>query len=370
MNPHIDDEYIVRDTLASTPLSTAPLKKKSLSLPHKKLFDDAQPPVEKEHDSSSRTSPCKSLSLHSYHDSESLAASDVVGVVHNTFAFRASQRDLADAKVLHEKQHLIVMSMELHVKTRLDLLPDPEIDAIRAVFYSIQSDSSEVIETGCYVIDDVNQSCASVKRCGITDLKARYVESESDLFNHLSTLVINVDPDILLGYEVQMQSWGYLLSRATHLGYDLCRYLSRVPDDTKNSWCSSEKDEFGADNASEIHIVGRLVLNLWRLMRSEVALYDYKFESVAYHLLHQRHPHYSPKTLTLWFDQPKSVLTTRYHHSHTRARVIKYMMCRVLGNLQLISQQDIIGRTSELARLFGIQFYEVLTRGSQFRVSI
>jgi len=31
----------------------------------------------------------------------------------------------------------------------------------------------------------------------------------------------------------------------------------------------------------------------------------------------------------------------------------------------MLKQLDIIGRTSELAKLFGIQFYEVLSRGSQ-----
>lgn len=38
---------------------------------------------------------------------------------------------------------------------------------------------------------------------------------------------------------------------------------------------------------------------------------------------------------------------------------------RVRGTMQLLRQQDIIGRTSELARVFGIQFIHVLTRGSQ-----
>lgn len=37
------------------------------------------------------------------------------------------------------------------------------------------------------------------------------------------------DPDILVGYEVQMHSWGYLLQRASTLGVDLCQQLSRVP---------------------------------------------------------------------------------------------------------------------------------------------
>lgn len=38
------------------------------------------------------------------------------------------------------------------------------------------------------------------------------------------------------------------------------------------------------------------------------------------------------------------------------------------GNLDLLNQLDLIGRTCELAKLFGIQFYEVLSRGSQYRV--
>lgn len=37
------------------------------------------------------------------------------------------------------------------------------------------------------------------------------------------------DPDILVGYEIQMRSWGYLLQRAAVLGVDLCQQMSRVP---------------------------------------------------------------------------------------------------------------------------------------------
>jgi hypothetical protein len=48
--------------------------------------------------------------------------------------------------------------------------------------------------------------------------------------------------------------------------------------------------------------------------------------------------------------------------------VVDYYLIRAHGNILLMDQLDVIGRTSELARLFGIQFYEVLTRGSQFRV--
>ena len=39
-------------------------------------------------------------------------------------------------------QHLTVMSMELHARTRRDLEPDPEFDPICALFYCLSSDSA------------------------------------------------------------------------------------------------------------------------------------------------------------------------------------------------------------------------------------
>lgn len=48
-----------------------------------------------------------------------------------------------------------------------------------------------------------------------------------------------------------------------------------------------------------------------------------------------------------------------------RWKVVDHYMSRVCGVMQLLQQRDIVGRTSEFARVFGIQFYHVLTRGSQ-----
>ena len=43
---------------------------------------------------------------------------------------------------------------------------------------------------------------------------------------------------------------------------------------------------------------------------------------------------------------------------------MKHYVTRVNGNLEMIEQLDMIGRTSEFARVFGIEFYHVLSRGS------
>lgn len=64
---------------------------------------------------------------------------------------------------------------------------------------------------------------------------------------------------------------------------------------------SAEDDAWGYSKASGIHLAGRIVLNVWRLMRSELAITSYSFESISYHVLHVRVPRYSWAMLTKWY---------------------------------------------------------------------
>lgn len=45
-----------------------------------------------------------------------------------------------------------------------------------------------------------------------------YAETEEELFSILIEKVRLYDPDMLVGYEVQNSSWGYLIERGAHLG--------------------------------------------------------------------------------------------------------------------------------------------------------
>ncbi|XP_072300034.1 DNA polymerase zeta catalytic subunit isoform X2 [Eucyclogobius newberryi] len=290
----------------------------------------------------------------------------------NSYGFKVSMQNLQEAKALHEVQYITLMGMELHARTRRDLEPDPEFDPICALFYCLSSDAplpsaSDTQVTGAIVVDTDHPKQTQGRRgrapllvrSGVSGLQLTYVSNELKLFEELVTVVRRYDPDMLLGYEIQMHSWGYLLQRSSALGVDLCQQLSRIPGDSKDNRFAAERDEYGADTMSEIHIVGRVTLNLWRIMKYEAALNNYTFENVAFHLLHQRFPLYSHRTLSDWFDH-----NTELH----RWKMVDHYVSRVRGSMQLLQQQDIIGRTSELARVFGIQFYHVLTRGSQYRV--
>ncbi|XP_013886129.1 DNA polymerase zeta catalytic subunit [Austrofundulus limnaeus] len=290
----------------------------------------------------------------------------------NSYGFKVSMQNLQEAKALHEVQHLTLMGLELHARSRRDLEPDPEFDPICALFYCFSSDTplpdvDTTRLTGAIVVDKNHESCGSghtgrsplLVRSGVSGLQVSYVQEEKMLFQELVTITRRFDPDILVGYEVQMHSWGYLLQRAAALGADLCQQLSRVPGDSKENRFTADRDEYGADTMTEINIIGRVTLNLWRVMKTEVTLNNYSLENVAFHVLHQRLPLYSPRTLSDWFDHSTDLY---------RWKMVDHYVSRLHATLQLLQQHDIIGRTSELARVFGIQFLHVLTRGSQYRV--
>ncbi|XP_013401408.1 uncharacterized protein LOC106167234 [Lingula anatina] len=305
----------------------------------------------------------------------------------NTYGFKVSLQNLQDAKAVHEVQHLTVMSMELFIWTRGDLRPDPEFDAIGSVFYHILNDTTETekrTSTGVIIVDPVSANLEQdegrrlstdaadsstgklshrektlLQKSGVSLMETSYVKDERELFVKFLELVRKWDPDILVGFEIQMLSWGYLLQRAAYLEVNLCSLISRIPGEDKRSSFSAEKDEWGADYNSEIHIAGRIVLNLWRILRHEVTLNIYSFENIAFHVLHRRIPCFSFKQLTSWYGHRTDLY---------RWRTIAHYVTRTKGNIEIMQQLDLIEKTSEFGRVFGIEFYHVLSRGSQYRV--
>ena len=233
------------------------------------------------------------------------------------------------------------------------------MDSINAVFYCVVRDTGNT--EGCIVVSPDGEKL--LQKTGVNNINVRYVPSEEVLLKHVVRLVRDTDPDILAGYEIQLESWGYLFQRAFTLDYNLCPVISRVPDSVRESKMASEDEtenpgaQYNADHTSEISLVGRVVFNSWRILRSELALYSYTLPNVAMKVLGKRIAALHHQSLTAWWAKH----TTRY-------KTVDYMRQRLSVHLEILSRLDLVSRTAELARLFGIQLFEVISRGSQFRV--
>nr|XP_012234018.1 PREDICTED: DNA polymerase zeta catalytic subunit [Linepithema humile] len=272
----------------------------------------------------------------------------------------ASNENLQNARAITVHQHLTLLVLEVHAVTRDDLLPDPQLDSIAALFYAVYNDvSTDASEHGAII---VNSSPISARLNKIHSASAMcpilYVLTEQDVFDNLVKLIEQHNPEILLGWEVETLSWGYVFQRAHHLGLNnFPLKISKVPHIQISS--KFDAHTFDKDDAGEIKVLGRNILDVWRIMRHEAALLTYTFENVMHHVLRERIPCFSFKTLSTWWKHESMVV---------KSRVIRHYTVRILGTLKLLNHLDIIGRTCEHARLFGIQFYEVFSRGSQFRV--
>lgn len=52
----------------------------------------------------------------------------------------------------------------------------------------------------------------------LRDVPSQAVTTELDLLNTVVDLVLDLDPDVISGWETQSSSWGYLGARGKHYG--------------------------------------------------------------------------------------------------------------------------------------------------------
>ncbi|THC91007.1 hypothetical protein EYZ11_009537 [Aspergillus tanneri] len=282
----------------------------------------------------------------------------------NGCGFKYSQKEKS-ANVEHPAQYMSIMSIELHVNTRSTLVPNPEEDEISCIFWCIRSEDEDFdvnshisgAHVGMVFQGEVDRPDLKISKAIKIDVE--HEATELDLINRLVDIVRWYDPDIITGYEVHNSSWGYVIERARKkYDFNICDELSRVKSQAHGKF-GKDADRWGFNHTSSIRITGRHTINIWRAMRNELNLLQYSMENVVFHLLHRRIPHYSFRDLTEWYQSGKP---------RDLVKVVNYFASRVQMNIEILETNELIPRTSEEARLLGIDFYSVYSRGSQFKV--
>ena len=295
--------------------------------------------------------------------------SQIVGVTPKSKRdFRYSQRKKSTS-VQHEAQYMSTMSAEVHVNTRGKLVPNPEENEVQCIFWCVKSDEDSLLSSsqssnrmlsGLVVLSEDGTLAKRIR----SELSGQGVEvaeeaTELDVMIRMVEIVRTHDPDILAGYEVHGSSWGFLIERARlKYDYNLCDEFSRMKTDSHSRF-GREADRWGFNTTSTISVTGRHVINIWRAMRGELSLLQYTMENVVWHLLHRRVPHYSWQVLTDWYlnGGPQGL-----------AKALRYYMARTRLDIEILEANELVPRTSEQARLLGVDFFSVFSRGSQFKV--
>jgi DNA polymerase zeta len=92
------------------------------------------------------------------------------------------------------------------------------VDEIAAVFWCFQSPNNgralnEVRHTGIIVVEN-----GQLRPSRLRDFLVEVVDTELELLNKIVDVVVDLDPDVITGWEVQAASWGYLNLRGRQYG--------------------------------------------------------------------------------------------------------------------------------------------------------
>ena len=135
---------------------------------------------------------------------------------------------------------------------------------------------------------------------------------------------------------------------AKYAGLDIEELISRAPGRA----FSNTSDAWALQNMATFRASGRHVLNVWRLMRTELELSSYTLENTVFHLLHRRYefsesrilkltspriPKYEASTLTEWHNSPVP--------AH-RARWLQHLLGRSTLVLEILDAADVVAKTA------------------------
>ncbi|KAF8581637.1 hypothetical protein K439DRAFT_1635972 [Ramaria rubella] len=274
----------------------------------------------------------------------------------NIYGFKSTPNSHVNST--RESQNMTILALEVLASvSEGHKVPSPDEDEIVAVFYSlhderkVEDSTTAGYKTGIVAVESERFDARMIRNI----LNVKIMSNELDLINSIIDIVLDFDPDILAGWEVQAASWGYLEARGRTFGLDVSDAICRAPV----RQFGGGSDQWGMRHTSTFKVVGRHVLNVWRVMRAELSLNMYTFENVAFELLHRRVPKYSHATLTEWLN---SAIPAK------KANVFRYLLIRTCMLLEMLDAGEVITKTAEFARVFGVDFFSVISRGSQFKV--
>jgi DNA polymerase elongation subunit (family B) len=248
------------------------------------------------------------------------------------------------------------------------LIPNPEVDSIGFISFTIfhhkppanaqvsqSDDENSLFETSLIIFDQERRSLETTRYLSLTSVthlvqkvkKVLYVYKEEELFTEFMKAIHFYDPDILVGFELQKLSWCFLIRRAMRLNVtEFCIQISRLPKSKRDSQVrvNMPKERKGNQKGAptvdiypvphELCIAGRVVLNLWRVLRSEISLNIYTFENCSFHILKERVPKFNYSTLTSWFVHKSDLF---------RWKTVEYYLHRSKANVRLLNSLDLIG---------------------------
>lgn len=183
-------------------------------------------------------------------------------------------------------------------------------------------------------------------------------DREEDMLMSWKRFLDKVDPDLITGYNIANFDFPYLIDRAKHLkvrGFEYWTRLPSVESVVKKSNFSSK--QIGNRDTKTINTNGRLQLDLLQLIQRDHHLRSYTLNSVCSHFLGEQKEDVHYTMITELFNGT----------AESRRRLALYCLKDAYLPQRLMDKLSCLANYTEMARVTGVPFNFLLSRGQQVK---
>ncbi|KAK9997013.1 hypothetical protein SO802_021699 [Lithocarpus litseifolius] len=244
-----------------------------------------------------------------------------------------------------------VLSFDIECAGRKGHFPEPNHDPVIQVanLVTLQGEDQPFI-----------RNVMTLKSCSpIVGVDVMAFDTEREVLLAWRDFIREVDPDIIIGYNICKFDLPYLIERAETLGIAEFPILGRIRSSrvrVKDTTFSSR--QMGTRESKEVTIEGRVQFDLLQAMQRDYKLSSYSLNSVSAHFLSEQKE-----------DVHHSIISDLQNgNAETRRRLAVYCLKDAYLPQRLLEKLMFIYNYVEMARVTGVPISFLLSRGQSIKV--
>lgn len=247
---------------------------------------------------------------------------------------------------------LRILSFDIECLGREGHFPDPACDPVIQIasVVSVHGRIDEPVVRNVMVLD----TCAPVAGAIIETF-----DDERELLRRWSTFVCEVDPDMMIGYNIMNFDFWYLIERAKTLSMELFSYMSRIRNEAvtvRDATFTSKAH--GTRDSRDVRVTGRVPFDLMQAIQREHKLSSYSLNAVSRHFLGEEKE-----------DVHHSAISGLHRgDANTRHRLAVYCLKDACLPQRLLDKLLLVFNYVEMARVTGVPIQYLFSRGQSIKV--
>ncbi|KAJ1329725.1 DNA polymerase delta subunit 1 [Microdochium nivale] len=245
---------------------------------------------------------------------------------------------------------LRILSFDIECAGRKGIFPEPEIDPVIQIANVVtRFGETKPFVRNVFCLDTTSPIVAT---------QILEFSDERDMLMEWKRFMQKVDPDVITGYNIANFDFPYLLDRAATLKAKGFEYWGRLPSvKSAHSKANFSSKQMGNRESKETNTNGRLQLDLLQLIQRDHQLRSYTLNSVCSHFLGEQKEDVHHTMITELFNgTPES-----------RRRLALYCLKDAYLPQRLMDKLSCLANYTEMARVTGVPFNYLLSRGQQIK---